>query len=367
MEQQSLRIAILKREIHAGGGLEKYFRRIYGALVSRGHKVTVLSMEESKDVSAIKLGRKTPFSFLNMILFDYKARKWLSHNPQDVVLGLDRHFLPLTHYRAGNGCHAAFLERRKKESSWLKRLLLACNPLHIATLISEKRTFESETTKIVCNSNLVRNEIQRFYPKAHPQNIFVIHNGVEWQELEKPFRERRTTPFPHILFVGHEWQRKGLDRLLEALKFVKEPFFLTALGKERAPQKFSALVQKYELEGKVKLISQPQNPIPFYQEASIMVIPSRYDPFANVTLEALAMGLFVITTKANGGAEVLTPETGIVLEENATAEEFAFALESALRDPKDNLLIRESVKSFDFSKKLGEFEDFIFEKKGIVA
>ncbi len=351
-----MKIAILKRHIGPGGGLEKYFRKVYSALIDRGHKVTVLSMDPAEQFAGVQIGRKGPFTFLNMIVFDLKARKWLAKHPQDIVLGWDRHFLPLTHYRAGNGCHAAFLERRKKESSWLKKLLLFCNPLHLATLISEKKTFESKTTKIICNSHLVRQEILRFYPKACPENIVVIHNGVEWSEMEDAFAKREQLSIPHLLFVGHEWQRKGLDRLLQALPLLKTPFFLTCIGKERHLKKFAALVKKLGLEACVELIPSPQNPIPFYQKASIMVIPSRYDPFANVTLEALAMGLFVITTQANGGSEVLTPETGIVLKETATPAEFASAIESAIVSPAAS---RELAKEYDFSKKLAEFVQFI--------
>ena len=47
---------------------------------------------------------------------------------------------------------------------------------------------------------------------------------------------------------------------------------------------------------------------PFYQQSDCLAIPSFYDPFANVTLEALAMGLYAVSSKTNGGHEILTPE-----------------------------------------------------------
>ena len=352
---KQLSIAILKKEIHAGGGLEKYFKKIYEALLARGHKVTVLSRSKSETIPVVQVSRKIPISFADMLWFDFQVRRWLKEHPQDIVLGFDRHFLPLTHYRAGNGCHAAFLERRKKESSWLKRLFLTCNPLHLVTLLSEKKTCESSTTTIICNSELVRKEFLHFYPQASPEKFVVIHNGVEWGELEKVFQEGEKRVPSRILFVGHEWQRKGLDRLLKALSLVQSPFFLTALGKERAPGKFLDLVHQYGLEGRVELIPQPQNPLPFYQKATIMVIPSRYDPFANVTLEALAMGLFVITTEANGGSEVLTPDNGCVLREESSPEDFAAAIDFALLNLRDPATIRESVKMYDFPRKLQEY------------
>lgn len=355
---KKLRIAILKREIHSGGGLEKYFRKIHDALFQRGHNISVLSMEKCTTIPVIQVCKKIPTTLLNMVWFDICARRWLRKNPQDIILGLDRHFLQLTHYRAGNGCHAAFLERRMKESSWLKRFLLLCNPLHRATLMSERRTFQSKETKIICNSHLVREEILRFYPGAYQENIFVLHNGVEWHEMEESFRASVKPPIPHLLFVGHEWQRKGLDRLLRGLPLVKTPFFLTAIGKERSPEKFFALVRDLNLESKVRLIPRAQNPLPFYQEASVMVIPSRYDPFANVTLEALAMGLFVVTTRANGGAEVLSPGCGIILREDPSPEELAAAVEIALVR-RDREAMREAARPYDFSQKLEELVAFL--------
>ncbi len=53
---------------------------------------------------------------------------------------------------------------------------------------------------------------------------------------------------------------------------------------------------------------------PFYQLADALAIPSFYDPFANVTVEALAMGLFVVSSRSNGGFEILDPSKGIIIE-----------------------------------------------------
>jgi UDP-glucose:(heptosyl)LPS alpha-1,3-glucosyltransferase len=62
-----------------------------------------------------------------------------------------------------------------------------------------------------------------------------------------------------------------------------------------------------------------------------MVLPTRYDPFANVTLEAAAAGLPIITTRSNGASECLEDDL-IVLEDAEDANALAGALE-ALADP----------------------------------
>lgn len=360
-----LRIALLKSSVQVKGGLEKYCQRITDALTQRGHRVTILSTTAAQDPLTIKVSRKVPCTPLQLLWFDYHCRQWLANNPQDVVFGFDRHFLSLTHYRAGNGCHAAFLSRRMVEASFFKKWCLLLNPLHLLLRFSEHLTFERRPNPVlICNSNLVKEEILHHYPKTNPKSLFVVHNGVEWFEFEKPFAERSPPSVPALLFIGHEWDRKGLDRLLYALALIKEhPFHLTAIGRERNPGRFYALVHTLGLSEKVSLIPRAQPSLPFYQSCHIAIIPSRYDPFANTTVEAMAMGLFVITTKANGGSEVISPGlSGTVLEENPSPQALAGAIADAfprIQNPNLPFLIRSSAKQFDFSKKLSKIVSLI--------
>ena len=352
-----LRIALLKNSFHGAGGLEKYCARLCRALQQRGHSVTILSTAAHKDLPVVQVCRRLSPSALNLIWFDLHCRRYLQSHPQDVIFGFDRHFLPLTHYRAGNGCHAAYLARRAKKNL-LKRLSFALNPLHRLTLLSERRTFEDHPPlALVCNSFLVRNEIFSFYPKAPRDRIAVVHNGVEWYEYEEEFQKKISSlpnAIPQLLFIGHEWERKGLDRLLRWLApLTSTPFHLTAVGRERRPDFFLSLVRDLGLCDRVTLIPSAKDPRPFYRMADIVVIPSVYDPFANVTLEALAMGIFVVTTRANGGAEAIG-SNGIVLDEEASDAAGTEAIFEAILRGKDPAAIREGAREFDFSNKLNE-------------
>ena len=70
-----------------------------------------------------------------------------------------------------------------------------------------------------------------------------------------------------------------------------------------------------------------------YAAADVFLLPTLYDPFANVTLEAMAAGLPVITTAANGGSEILRPgKEGFVVAEQNDISEMAHLLR-LLRDP----------------------------------
>ena len=346
-----LRIGLLKPSFHSSGGLEKYCGRIALALEQKGHSVTILSTAAHPAFPVKKICRRLRPSALNLVWFDYHCRRYLQSHQVDVVFGFDRHFLSLTHYRAGNGCHRAYLARRAKEASFLRRLSFLVNPLHRLTLFSERRTFEKSPPRfIICNSHLVERELVAYYPEIPAARIKVINNGVEWQELAPHFERKKAAAigpraFPELLCIGHEWKRKGVDRLLHALGLMREvPFHLTVVGRERHPELFTTLARTSGIDGKVTFVPTDQKPMEYYQKAQIAIIPSRYDPFANVTLEALAMGLFVITTAANGGSEVITPNlNGIVLGENPSPHELEQAIRlavKAIQDPHFPYILR---------------------------
>jgi UDP-glucose:(heptosyl)LPS alpha-1,3-glucosyltransferase len=80
-----------------------------------------------------------------------------------------------------------------------------------------------------------------------------------------------------------------------------------------------------------------------------------YDPFANVTVEALAMGLWVLSSRRNGGSEVLTAAAGEVVEAIENPQEMAEALDRATEHPKgieSAQTIRQSVSHLDFRLRL---------------
>jgi UDP-glucose:(heptosyl)LPS alpha-1,3-glucosyltransferase len=77
-----------------------------------------------------------------------------------------------------------------------------------------------------------------------------------------------------------------------------------------------------------------RSPEAFYGASDVLVLPSYYDPCANVTVEALACGLPVITSVFNGAFELLTPGvTGYCVDDASDAGQVAGYLER-LQDPE---------------------------------
>ncbi len=365
-------VCILKQTMGAHGGLEKYTSRLAHAFALRGCPVTILSsssiaeqMDEQIFYRPVPLKRKV--NFLKIREYDALCRHITSTGEFDIVFGMDRN-RSQTHLRAGNGVHAAYLEKRVPIDSLLKRLSHTVNPLHQTLLSIEKEAFESEELRLLfTNSQMVREEILHHY-NTDPDKIHVVHNGVEWKEMEHDFStwvEQKNriahslgldpTTY-HFLFVGHGFKRKGLEPLLRALsKLSSCDFHLSVIGKDKQQNDFINLSQKLKLKHKVTFFGKRTDVRKFYQLADTLVIPSYYDPFANVTVEALAMGLFVVTSPNNGGKEVIKSHSGIVLPTLSDEDAFVYALSQAIERPKTwigSQKIRDSVKHLDFSNQL---------------
>ncbi|MGC1879010.1 MAG: glycosyltransferase family 4 protein [Rhabdochlamydiaceae bacterium] len=366
-------ITLIKAELFKQGGLEKYTWQIARDFCTLGCEVTLLTSGifqppfSSPLLKIVTFPIDHPLSVLNLIHFDRSCSDYIEKHPTPIIFSLDRNRFQ-THLRAGNGVHAAYLERRSAEEGFVKRLSFALNPLHRVTLSLEKKGFEHPDLKLLfTNSFLVKEEILQFY-HTDPDKIQVVHNGVEWHGMQAPFdkwesEKEKTAREWHLdpnafqfLFIGHNFRRKGLEKLLSALVRIKgEHFQLSVVGKEKNLSHFKAVVQSLGLSKKVFFFGPQKETSPFYQIADCLIIPSLYDPFANVTVEALAMGLYVISSKSNGGHEVLKEQSGTVIESLEDPLSFAEVLKNVLNRRKTvarACSIRQSVKHLDFSNQL---------------
>ncbi len=358
-------VTLLKAQLFKQGGLEKYTWALARDFCALGSLVTILTSGDVKPpfshplLKIVSLPVDHALSFLNVAHFEAACKKYLAKHFTPIVFGLDRNSFQ-THLRAGNGSHAAYLNRRSTEEGFLKKLSFAVNPLHRMILSLEKKGFEHPGLRVLfTNSQMVKQEIQQFY-QTDPSKIIAIHNGVEWHAMQEAFdrweSEREKTTAFQFLFAGHNFFRKGLDKLLHALARIKDEHFqLSVVGHDKNADFFKHLAQKLNLSQKVFFFGPQKEMARFYSLADCLVIPSLYDPFANVTVEALAMGLFVVSSKTNGGHEVLTPQNGVVVESLEDATPFSQILKNVLqhsKTPASAQLIRQSVKHLDFSTQL---------------
>ncbi len=373
-----MRIAIIKSNFTPYGGAEKYTLKLVEAFLKNDVAVDIITATHSNwsslglKVRPIVLKQVRYNNLLRILTFRASVRKYFGKELYDCILGMECTGYE-THVRAGGGCHSAWIRRRCDESSWFRCLSFRTNPFHRAMIAAEKRAFNSNKLKrIICNSHLVKREIPHFYAQAKDK-ITVVHNGVEWNDFSDVFetavsnrsgiaQDLRFNPDKFFfLFVGSGYERKGLAKAIRALQLLPEYTELIVVGKDKRQNHYAKLCEKSGLTKRVHFFGPQRNVIPFLQVADAFVLPTIYDPFSNASLEALAMGLFLVTSDANGCSEVVTEGSGIIIGNLKDDESVAKAMARALEPHLPKKEIRDTVRYLDFEKQLQKIVDICME------
>ena len=314
MMRQTLRIAFVRRGYSPSGGAEAYLRRLARGLVDRGHNVQLLTSEEWPDAEW-PFGALTRVRLRSTIAFADEVEKIRPQIECDVLMSLER-IWRCDVFRAGDGVHRAWLNRRKKFDLPLQRLARDLSPMHRQILQIEEALFARRGAgRVIVASEMVKDEIVDLYDYP-ADNIDLVRNGVPLDRFrfDPGLREKSRADLKlHaeeivLLFVGSGWERKGLLFAMEAMAMCRDRRLrLLVAGRGKT--------QRYFKSKRVRFLGEVVDLLPVYAAADILILPTIYDPFSNACLEALACGLPVITTRANGFSEIIEHEVhGSIVE-----------------------------------------------------
>jgi UDP-glucose:(heptosyl)LPS alpha-1,3-glucosyltransferase len=377
-----MRVAIIKSNYAPYGGAEKYTTRLINFFVRNNIEVDVLTSKHIRwdglrpNVKRVALKQFPHNNLLRLLTFNESVNRHLRKAHYDCILGMDRTEYQ-SHLWLGGGCHQAWIQRRCRECSWLKCLRFKINPFHRAMIEMERRAVSSHALKrIFCNSNLVMDEMMHFYPGTAGK-VTVIYNSAEWYEFAAAFEEglgnkdhilRVLNLKPdkfYYLFLGSGYERKGLAKAITALRFLPDYTELIVVGKDKHENHYRMLSEKAELDARVHFFGPRKDVTPFLQVSDASVLPTLYDPCAGASVEALAMGLYTITSAANGCSEVIRKGAGFVIENLGDDVSVAEAMGTALGSHLSKRDIRETVRHLDFETQLGKIVTVCMEDMGV--
>jgi UDP-glucose:(heptosyl)LPS alpha-1,3-glucosyltransferase len=234
-------------------------------------------------------------------------------------------------------------------------------------LLVERRLFtDPGLRRVIANSRQVQEEVIRHYG-VDPARLRVIYNGLDRQRfhpLEAGARAdlRRRLGAPEdgdvVLFVGSGFERKGLAYLFQAFGSLRDKAsHLWVVGKGReAPSR--RLAERLRVADRVKFWGPAPETARFYQAATVLALPTIYDPCSNVVLEALACGTPTITSGSNGAAEFLTPgANGAIISQPDDIAGLAEALATFLtrgRDPEVRRTAAQAVASLSWESTVAQ-------------
>ena len=178
--------------------------------------------------------------------------------------------------------------------------------------------------------------------------IAVLPNFID-TEYFKPFSTAKHPEGSKIIFtVCHHDHKKRLDRLIDAFKLVLKEYpdwKLVIGGKGRLTSSLIAKVKKMGLAANITFSGflAKQEVREHMNRAAIFVLPSDVETFGVVLIEAMAMGLPVVSTKSGGPEDIVTEMTGLLVEKEVTslAEGICTVINNRYR--YDSQLIRQHV------------------------
>ena len=316
-----MKLAIVRQRYNPYGGAERIISRVLPFVEKQGTEVTLIT-RRGEGWGARRVLRVDPFHVGNLWRdwsFARAARAAWRREGFDLVQSHER--IPGCElYRAGDGVHRRWLEIRRETASPLARARIFLNPYHGYVCRAEKAMFEHPRLRaVICNSRMVRDEVRRGFRIA-PEKLHVIYNGVDLEYFHPRERERRRgdaragigcRPRDTVfLFVGSGFERKGLAAAIDALAAASnEAFWLVVVGQDRDMKAFRGRAKAAGLEGRTRFLGGQEDVRALYAAADCFILPTRYDPFPNTALEALAMGLPLVVSSRCGAAELI--ETGV--------------------------------------------------------
>ncbi len=234
-------------------------------------------------------------------------------------------------YRAGGGSHADYMKRvYGPAGARLRRLV----PRHALLLGIERQLFSDDAQVVQCGSRMVRKELASRF-RVPRGRLVVLHNGVDCERFrpaEISRNERAALPSvpatdaPVWLFAGSGWRRKGLDTAMRALAASSDSRARLWIAGGDRPGRWRAQAEQLGVASRVDFLGPREDLDRVYRAVDALVLPTRYDAFANVCLEAAASGIPVVTSRQNGSSELLGG-AGIVIADAEDAEGFASALD----------------------------------------
>lgn len=334
---------IVMRSDPARGGRERYTVDLAAALTSRGHVVSMLASELGgvpAGVQPVRLSARGLTQTARYNAFLRSLERHVAQRPYDVLHAM----LPVRQcdiYQT----HAGLVEANVANDSWTTRLF---TPRRARTAAIERQMLEAASPPLVlCISEYVKGIVRDWYP-LDDAHLPILFNAVDTAKFDPALRPdaRATTRARYglqasdtvVLFIGQDYERKGLQATIEALGRLKSSDALPAgvkllvIGRPKGA-KYVALAQRLGVADALVMGGHTDDAFGAYRAADFMVLPTKHDPCSLVVLEALAMGLPVISTKFNGACEIMTPGThGFVMDDPEDAAALATAMRSMLVD-----------------------------------
>jgi glycosyltransferase involved in cell wall biosynthesis len=351
------------------GGGEVWMLRTLRALQERGHRVWLCCRPET-ELAKRAVAQGVPVKLLtfrgDFDPFTIAQLAWLmKHEQIEVVLtNMDKE-LRLGGIAAKIAGVSAVIPRRgidyPLKNRW--RYRLAYNVL---------------AARIIANSEATKQALLRNAPWLDSERIEVIYNGIDMQPFLQPSRRCLRTEWgvpqqaPLLGFVGQLDERKGIDVLLKAFERVHRQVpqvRLVLVGRGALQETIESEVRRQNWGSAVLLPGFMDDVVSVMQAIDILLLPSLWEGFGIVLIEAMAAGKPAISTNTSSMPEIIVDgQTGYLVPPN-NAEILADRVIELLQNPLrreqfGSAARRRAAEFFTLDRMIDQLEN-LFEREAI--
>ncbi len=312
-----MKITVVAHEVGPPGGMERQLGELVGGLLARGHGLTVVArecaLEAHPGLRHVRVGGpRRPFSlwypwfFLFASLAVRRHRAGLVHTTGALVL--NRADVSTVHFchRAYHAGSPALRARRGSVPYRLNALLAGWTSRAAEGFCYRPRV----TRRLVAVSAGVAAELREHFPSMEG-TVSLIPNGVDTVAfVPDPGRREATRGRWGVddrelvaLFVGGEWERKGLRHAIEGIARAPEWRLVVVGGGDI--ERFAELARRAGAGQRVRFEGAVADPAPYYAGADVFILPTAYETFSLATYEAAASGLPLLVSRVSGVEDIL--------------------------------------------------------------
>jgi glycosyltransferase involved in cell wall biosynthesis len=317
-----LRVGMISRTVPPfdRGGIQTYVLGLSKALAARGVKVHLFIIGQELEIEGIEVHPIKAFPVPRLTAglyttFALNAARHVKRYDLDIIHG---HSMYAGGYALAKRLPFVVTLHGTQLSELRATLETRPRPNHVLTdsfsMVME-RMAASKADLVIAVCKRHKEEIMEQYG-IEEDRIRVVYEGIDVQRFSPSECKGKD-----VLFVGRLHQRKGLDRLLKAFKKVKESdpeARLRIAGKGEGEKEYKALSRKLGIDDVVQFLGHvPDDVLPgLYTSSSLFIMPSYYEGFGLVLLEAMASGLPVLAGDTGVAPELVqNGKNGFIIDE----------------------------------------------------
>lgn len=223
--------------------------------------------------------------------------------------------------------------------------------------VSNYNMAPGRATQVIAVSKFLKSEIKTLLQRESSA-IQVLPNGVDLNKFNRtsvalyraPLRAQHGIDNDDfvVLFVGYYHLRKGLQFLVRALTELEDKRIKVLVVGEDTSAKamIEHIIDEHGLRNRVVFAGSQKDVHRYFSVGDVLALPSLYEPFGNVVLEAMACGLPPIISAHTGASDIVVHRrSGVFIQDPTNIERLASEIATLSNNPETLKHLSENAQS----------------------